>query len=439
MKIMADQKNPISSLPAISSQAQPKYYFLTELLGNRATLNGKKIGRLADIIIVESGEGKLPEVTHFCIRRSFGYPSLLVPWGKITSFGENKEIGLGIDDVEKFECEPPENAVLLKDHILDKKVIDTEDRDVEIVYDVKLVAKGQKLFVSGVDFSRYAFLRRIKLGVLANFIAFLADKIKSETISWQYIQPLPQQISPFRGDVKLKVLKDRLSDLPPADVADMLEVLPSEQRIALFSQLDSEKASDTLEEVDPNVQRELVHSLNKENVSALIEQMTPGQAADLLSVLPWSDAKKIMKLLNEVHSHKIKSIIDAQEEKAKHFSTRKYIHFTPDKTAGQVRDAFASVAKNKEVMMYVFVVEADGRLVGVLDMKELLVASDEAPLKDFMVRNVITLAQNSTMKEAYKLFKRYGFRAIPVVDKNDVMLGVVTYRDAMSLSHRFVE
>lgn len=436
---MAESKNGISSLPAISAHAQPKYYFLTELLGNRAMLNGKKIGRLSDIVIVESGAGKLPEVTHFFIRRSFGYPSLLVPWEKITSFGENKEIGLGIEDMEKYECEPPDNAVLLRDHVLDKKVIDTEDRDVEIVYDVKLMAKGSKLYVSGVDFSRYAFLRRIKLGILANFISFLADKIKSETISWQYIQPLPQQISSFRGDVKLKVLKDKLSDLPPADVADMLEELPTEQRIALFSQLDSEQASDTLEEVDPHVQRELVHSLNKEKVSALIEQMTPGQAADLLSALPWSDAKKIMRLLNAEHSHKIKSIIDKQEEKAKHFATRKYIKFAPDKTAGHVRDAFASVAKKKEVVMYVYVVEPDGRLVGVLDMKELLVADDDALLKDFMVRNVISLAPNSTMKEAFKLFRRYGFRAIPVVDKNDVMLGAVTYRDAMSLSHRFVE
>lgn len=429
----------IPSSPSTSGSQTTKTFFLTELLGSKAMFNGKKVGRLSDIIIVENPQGKPPEVTHFYIRRRFGDPSLLVPLDKISSFGQNNEIVLGIDKLEPYESEPQEGAILLKDHVLDKKVIDTEDRDVEVVYDVKLVCKTNKLYVAGVDFSRYGFLRRMGLGSIANFISSLADKLKAETISWSYVQPLPTQISSFRGDLKLNVLKEKLAGLPPQDVADMLEELDPSERMAVFNQLDSEKASDTLEEIDPNVQREIVHSLNKEKVAGLIDQMTPGQAADLLSALPWNDAKKIMKLLNEEHKEKITSIMEKQEEKVKHFSTRKFISFSPDTTAEKVRDGYAKAAKHKEVFTYIYVVEPDKRLVGVLDMKELLVADDSAILKDIMVRNVISLRPDSTMKEAYKLFKRYGFRAIPVTDKNDVLLGAVTYRDAMSLSHRFVD
>ena len=191
-------------------------YFLTSILGNRVMWNSKKIGKLADIVIMD---GNIAEVTHFYITRPFGYPSLLVPWEKVKSVS-SKEIVIDIEQLEKYEAEPAENMVLLRDHILDKKVLDLDGSEVDVVYDVKLVCRNQKLYATDVDFSRYGLIRRIHLKFVADFIEKMADRIKDQTLSWTYIQPLPKQIGSFKGDVRLKVLKEKLAEIHPVDMAD---------------------------------------------------------------------------------------------------------------------------------------------------------------------------------------------------------------------------
>jgi sporulation protein YlmC with PRC-barrel domain len=111
-------------------------YFLSDVLNAKVLSNGKKIGKLSDLVIVD--KDKVAEVTHLVISRSFGYPSLMVPWEKVRSFGEN-EIVIDVEDVEEFACKVPEGFVLLKDYILDKKILDMEDTEVEVVYDIKMV------------------------------------------------------------------------------------------------------------------------------------------------------------------------------------------------------------------------------------------------------------------------------------------------------------
>jgi magnesium transporter len=167
-------------------------YFLSQIIGAKITLRGRTVGKLSDVLIIENG--KIPEVTHFYVTRSFGYPALLIPWEKIKSITP-KGIVVDIENLEQYEGEPGAEAVLLKDHILDKKVLDVEDREVEVVYDVKMVMRNNRLYISDVDLSRYGLLRRVGLKGLADFIYKLADKIKDQTISWTYIQPLPTHIS----------------------------------------------------------------------------------------------------------------------------------------------------------------------------------------------------------------------------------------------------
>src|SRR5512146_288898 len=122
--------------------------FLSEILRRKVYLKSEKVGRLDDIVIQETGT--LPEVSHLVVRRPFGYPSLLLPWDTI-SLISNTEIVSDITDTTDYERTPPEGAVLLKDHILDKKILDMDDHEVEVVYDVKLVFRNGKLYASEVD------------------------------------------------------------------------------------------------------------------------------------------------------------------------------------------------------------------------------------------------------------------------------------------------
>lgn len=413
-------------------------FFLSDIIKRKVVWNNKKIGDLQDIVILESGV--IPEVTHFIVSRPFGHPSLLIPWENIVEIKHN-EIFINIENFSKYENEPSEPQVLLKDHILDKKIIDMDDNDVEVVYDVKLVSKNKKLYVTDVDSSRYGLLRRIGLKWLANLIYSLAEKIKTETIPWTYVQPLPEQISSFKGNVKLNVLKDKLHDLHPVDLADIIEELDHSQRLAIFNELDPELASDTLEEIEPRVQRDLISSLKEEKVVELINDMTPAQAADVLAILPASEADEILENISEVdkeNAQKIEFIIEKHDEKIINFATSHYFKFSPKTRVGEVLEEFHNSAKFKDVIMYVYITDEENHLVGVADIRELMQADPEDTLEDIMTTNVISLDLENTLIDASRKFARYLFRAIPITDENDVILGVIPYRDIMNLPHRFI-
>lgn len=429
---MVMQTVPTNTKP----QRSDRKFLLSEMLGAKVFLHEKKIGSLSDLMIVETG--KLPEVSNFVITRPFGDPSLLIPWERIVTL-EPQKLVINIDDLKKFEISPPEDAILLRDHILDKKVLDTEDAEVEVVYDIRLIERNAKLYVTEVDTSKSARLRRLGFGFMSGVLAPKEDPKDSGSISWMYIQPLPSHISSFRGDVKLKILKETLAEIHPVDLADILEELDHDQRVMVFSSLDHEQASDTLEEIEPLVQRDIISSLSKEKVVRLINDMTPGQAADILAILPSSEAQIIIEALNAETAKKIQSIVSKQEEKVLNYTTQKILKFSPETTVEYVQNDYPRHAKGKDVIMYIYVVSKEDTLLGVIDLKELLQADDRALLKDIMVENVISLNTESTLKEASQSFARYDFRALPVTDEKNRLIGVIPYRDVMNLTHHFVE
>jgi CBS domain-containing protein len=393
------------------------------------------VGKLNDVIIKENGS--LPVVTHIQVARPYGEWAV-VPWDKIGSISP-KEVTLAADNIAAFASDPDDNAVLLRDHILDKKAIDMDGREMEVIYDIKLTLKNDKLYVSDVDLSRYGLLRRMGLTSLANYIYSLAERIRDQTISWTYIQPLPEDIGSFRGNLQFRVLKEKLADLHPVDLADILEEMDPDQRVEVMEALDPEQASDTFEEIDPNIQRDLVESMKVEKVAQLIDQMTTGQAADVLSILSGAEAEDILKLLDHFNAVKIRAIMEHHEENILDFATQEYVNFPPDYTVERAQDEFRTAARGKDVIMYIYVLDEKKRLQGVIDLKELLLADEKALLKDIMEEHVHTLDPDSTLKEAYEKFARYDYRAIPISDEDFTMLGCVTYRDIVGLKHRFVE
>ncbi|MHB8454864.1 MAG: magnesium transporter MgtE N-terminal domain-containing protein [Acidiferrobacterales bacterium] len=407
-------------------------FYLSEIIGRKVFHGSRNLGKLNDMVIVEAG--KLPEVTHFLVARSFGYHSLLVPWDKVVVITDT-EIVIDVEIIEHFESDPDQSSILLKDYILDKKVLDLDDNEIDIVYDVKLIVRNGKLYVTDVDFSYYGLLRRMGLKRLANLFA---GKAKQETLSWTYIQPLPQHIGRFSGNVKLTVLKDKLSEIHPVDLADILEELEHEQRIAVFNELETGRAADTLEEVEPRVQRDLISSIRKERAAELLNNMTPAQAADIMAILPAADADDLLELVDEENARKVQFLMEKHDETILHFITTRFIKFPPGTRVRQILDEYREIAKDKDVIMYLYVVEEGDKLVGVVGLGVLLQASPEDALAAIMAPNVISLSPESSLLEATEMFSRYSFRAIPVTDHNDVILGVIPYRDIMNLKHRFV-
>ena len=411
-------------------------YFLTDLLGARTYLNGRKVGKLKDMVAID--QGKVAEVTHFQIARPFGEAPLLIPFPKVRSFSALEIIVDNGDTASYVRGLRPEE-VPLRDYLLDKKVLDTEDREVEVVYDIRLIRTNGNLYVSDVDISRYGLLRQLGFRSLADYLYRRADEANKKLIPWSYVQPLSRQLGALQGSVKLNILKEELSEIHPADLADIVEQLDSGQRVTLLEGLDTERASDTLEEIDPAVQRDIVFSLGKERVAQLIGEMTSGQAADILAVLPASEKRAVLELLEPTKVAKIEEILEKHEVNILNFTTNKFIKCPPDMTVAQARRKFREMARSMDVVMYFYVVSETDKLLGVIDIKELFMAKDDLLLSHLMVENVISLKQESTMKQAADAFMRYGFRALPVTDENDIILGIVPYRDVMNLKHRILD
>jgi magnesium transporter len=407
-------------------------FFLSEILGRKVYFKSTKLGRLGDMVIVESG--KVPEVSHLIVSRSFGYPSLLIPWDKVVLVSNN-EIVVDVDTLSDYEKPPAASMILLKDHILDKKILDIDDHEVEVVYDVKLEFQNGKLYASQVDFSRNALLRRIGLKALAKFTS---EHNEGSMVSWAYVQPLPEHIGSFSGNIKLSVLKENINEIHPVDLADILEELDQEQRLAVFDQLDTEHASDTLEEVEPRVQRELINSMRKERVAELINDMSPAQAADIMAILPAAEADELLRLINRDSASKVQQIIDEHNENILLYAAQRCIKLPPGEKVRDVMSDYRELARNKDVIMYVYVTDPADKLLGVIDLHELIEADPDQILADIMTTNVISLSTKDTLREAVELFTRYSIRAIPVVDDADKLLGIVPFRDIKGLKHRLI-
>ena len=421
---------------ATTAMAGDLEILLSDILNVPVLKSGKKIGSLNDLVIVETA--KIPEVRSLYVTRSFGNPSLLIPWENVHTL-TGRGIEVTISDTKPYEAEPAEDVILLRDYVLDKKVIDLEENDVEVVYDIRLVLRNKKLYVTDVDTGKAARLRRLRFGFLAKILYSPADPEAEQMIPWTCIQPLPTNIGRFKGNVKLNILKENLSEIHPVDLADILEEMDHDQRVMIFSSLEHEHASDTLEEIEPKVQREIISSLSTEKVVHLINDMTPGQAADILSVLPSSEAHVILDAMDAGSARKVQAIINRQEEKVLHYTTQKILKFLPETTVEYVQNDYPRHARDKDVIMYIHVVDESDHLLGIIDLRELLQADDKAFLRDVMIENVITLSTESTLKEAAKEFARYGFRSIPVVDEENRLAGVIPYRDVMNLTHQFVD
>ena len=396
----------------------------------------RTIGRLGDLVAVEAG--RVPEVTHLLVRRRFGHKPLLVPWANVTGLDQRGVASIAIEAPEAYEGEPSNGQICLADHVLDKKVLDCDDDEVEVVYDVKLTARNGLLYATDVDCSRAGFLRRIGLKRVSNFIRGLADSISSnnDVIPWTYVQRLPASIGSFKGNVKLNVLKEKLPEIHPVDLADILEELDHEQRLAIFSALDTEQASDTLEEIEPRVQRQLVSSLSIERTAELVDEMTPAQAADLLAALPASDVDLILERISPADRERIRFLLEHHEDRINAYTAPGVIAYRPEAMVRDVMRTYRNLARGADVVMYVYVTGADGTLSGVVDIRELLQAQLADRLADIMTSNIIVLQETDTVADARKLFARYGFRAIPVVDAANVLKGAIPYRDVMQLAHR---
>ncbi len=403
-----------------------RFLFLSELL-KKPVFAGKvtdRIGKLADMVVLL--REPYPEVVGIYIEHGWGVPTEFVPWEAVVKIEDD---GIFVAPRPGGNPYPPfvdqPGWLMLEQHLFGKTVLDMDGRQVEVVNDVHLLLARGRVLVVHVDTSFNGFLRRWGLGRLR----WLSDDL----ISWKFVQPLSVEDAAATDKVNLSVTRSQLKELPGEDLADALEELTGKEQEALFSALDEEKAAETLVEAEPRAQRQLMGNLKKERAQRILSEMTVPQLANLFSVLPHDDVEDLLALVPKDEADRVRGILSEREAKAADLISQDYLVVPPE---GTVADALARVrgsGREPGSISYLYSLKEDGQtLLGVVDLRALVVSPDDLPLAEVMVSPVVAADAEDTQEEVVALFEKYHYRMIPVVDQADRILGVIRYNDIMS-------
>ena len=413
--------------PANPSAAVEEYQllFFSELV-NRRICAGKinrKVGKLTDLVVRLAEP--YPEAVGLYVEHSGGHPNEFIPWEKVVKIEDD---AIFITPTETGDPYPPfvdqKGWLPLDEHLMGRTILDMDGRRTEVVNDIQLLYSKGRMIIVHVDTSFNGFLRKWGLGRFR--------WAKDQFISWRYVQPLSVEDASGHDIVSLSIARKQIKELPGEDLADALETLSGEQQQAVFSALDSEKAAEVLAEAEPRAQRQLIANVRREKARTILSEMSIAQLADLFSVLPHDQMVKMMDLLPPEQAQRIQTIVSDRESNAAALMTGEYVTAGKETRVADMLKEIRTSKRTHDSVSYIFIVSGEERLLlGVVDLRDLVLAADDALLGDLMSAPVVAAEQDDMRDDLAELFAKYHFRMIPIVDVNDHLLGVVHYNDIM--------
>ncbi len=403
--------------------------FLSEIIHKPVIdLDGGRVGTLEDVIATAPSEYIHPKIVGVVIRTDEG--KIVIPYSDLAVLlAPAIPLSRRIADIGSYT--PGSTDFYLVEDVLDKQIIDTDDVRVVRVNDVELVRVNGSIIASNVDIGALGILRRIGLENVINRIAGLVhQQIHPVFISWDDVELLPSDRS-GSGMVRLKTSKERISDLHPADLANILADMNHEQSEDLLETMDIEQVADTLEEAEPEVQASLVEHMPDERVADILEEMSPDAAADLLAELPEERSEDLLELMDREDADDVRKLLAYPVESAGGLMTPGFIAVSIDLTAEQAIAHLRANAEEAETIFYVYVTDTAGHLKGVFSLSDLILAKPETPVTEFMHKRVVTVSPLDSQDEVARVVARYNLLAVPVLDENDTILGIVTSDDAL--------
>ena len=236
------------------------------------------------------------------------------------------------------------------------------------------------------------------------------------------------------SDVQLSVSHTRLDELHPADVADILEQLDPQQRANVFKHLDDARAGDAISEMEDEYQADVIDDLDEKRASRLLEDIDPDDAADIVGDLPYEKAETLLRLMGVEEAAGIRRLLGYKEDTAGGLMTTQYVAMRADDTVDQTIEALRALDEDHPTVSYVYVLNEYDKLIGVLSLRTLVLAHQEyAPTQGHHVRRRDHCLPEETEEDVAADISKYDMIAMPVVDENGRMLGIVTVDDAMEV------
>ena len=394
---------------------------LSELDGMKVIdVAGVEVGELEDV--VASTATDRPIVTAFFIDRDEG--QLAASWAQVDEIdvdGERLLLGVSVEAVKAASLRPDELSLV--DALLDNQVLDMRRRAFVRVQDVVLQPEEDHLVVAGVDASSAALARRFGLG----FISRRLPKRTGDFVPWDDVNLIALRLS------RLNFVEAfaELSELHPADIADVIGQVGPRERAAVLAALNANLAADTLQEMDEELRTAALQEMPLERAAKVLERIEADEAADILSELPDALAQELLALLPDKREQDLRRLASHPEHTAGSLMTTDFVMLPRKATAGKALDWIRRERPEQHMMTYLYIVDQDERLVGVVSLRDLVLAAPDDQMTAFMEDDLVEVRADVDEEEVGRIMTKYDLLAIPVVDEDRRLLGIVTLDDAL--------
>ncbi|WP_315066409.1 magnesium transporter MgtE N-terminal domain-containing protein [uncultured Clostridium sp.] len=391
--------------------------YLSRILDRKIyTLNNEVLGTLKDLAV--DVNYKNPKVTIAVVKTKRGVK--FIDFNNIDVYKDKKQYMMICNKAIGKELE---NCLLLKKYVLDKQIIDVNGRKVVRANDIRLIILASGMFIAAVDIGLEGVLRRIGI---AKPLKRIGVKVSSRLMLWGDIETAYAS-----RDISLSKTYEKLHTLHPSDLADIIEDFDANTGAIIFSSLDTAKAADVLEELEEDVQISLLRILSTDKAADILEEMPADEAADVLDGLKEDKAEELLNNMEKEASDEIRELMEYEEDLVGSLMTTDFVscpsHYT-------VADAVNDIRKDQEEIeqfYYVYVVNAVNKLIGVVSLKELIVAAPTQKLEEVMSKKIIYIQDEEKISDLIKDITKYNLLAMPVVDEEIHLIGSVSLNDIM--------
>ena len=244
---------------------------------------------------------------------------------------------------------------------------------------------------------------------------------------------LTETIKVLLDEKKYSTLRDILTTMKPFDIAAVFEELQDEKTPILFRILPKELAAETFVEMDEDTQEFLIHGFSDNELKEVVDELFVDDAVDLIEEMPANVVKRILRQADKETRRQINELLKYPEDSAGSIMTTEFISLRPDMTAEMAIKRIRRTGVDKETIYTCYVNDDYNRLIGITTVKDLLLAEDDDLVKDMMEENVISVHTLDDQEEVARIFSDYDFLALPVVDNEQRIVGIVTIDDAIDV------
>ena len=326
------------------------------------------------------------------------------------------------------------NYLYLQQDLVDRQIIDIHGRKVVRVNDVDLEWMGQGaahlLRVAEVEVGLRGAFRRVFKGMLPRTsLEAISRRFAAHGIPWHFVDVI--EVDPARR-VKLRIEHERLAEMHPSELADILEDLAPAEREAVFNSLDEEVAAETLEEVEPKLQKALLEKLDEEKIADIVEEMDPGAAADLLAELPEDQSDAILEEMEPEERQEVEELLEFDENSAAGCMTTDFVYLGMQSTVAQAVQALRTFDGDPESVTEIYLLDEKRVLHGAIPLARVVMAQPESRLSVLAEPRVLSCPADMNQNDLAELFDKYNLHALPVVDAQNRMVGVVQSEQVIS-------